>query len=828
MDFPATYFERNMVFNRARQAWFLYRLQPAHYEHLSFEARMGVLWRFSRLFWNFEDFEGHLLIVPRVHSLEEHLERLRQEVEGPLAHVAGQYCTDALRRVSGRHEGIEQEYILALRLPPGAEDFARSPWSFLRSVWLEPRRLFEETLGLRQPQVLDYELTGYLEREEGVFQRLNRVVKAERLTEPEIAWLIRRGFWRGLADQPPVRTGSRPDCVVCRQPDGSMALQFSSAEMLRLAEGVLDLSNPRRLAVTQETSTGAQTGVTAFCYVSDLPDDMLFPGCEWLYSLQDLHFPVEVCLRWSCMGHDAALGIVRRKKLEIMDQDKHTRSAGEEAPIALLDAQEQVVMLEHDLKQRKFPTVLFSVCCAVSGASEREVQDRVRYLRDHLNAYQVALDVPAGDQLAAFLEAVPGSPRQMVDYTHRVPPEAAAASMFLCTRAIGSLTGPYIGRTGVQHRPVYLDPALPPKIHRSASIAFLGSLGGGKSFAANLLTYLAVVWRGAKALVLDPKGERTGWLEGLPELAGHLEVITLSSRPEDSGKLDPFIVMGREPSEEDRKETVNLAVSLLSFLAAVPTGDERFLALMRAVDEVSRQPEPAMLKVVDRLEELGRDSVPTAALARYLRAISDLAYANLMFGRGGEQGLRLSCHLNVLQLQAITMPPPGKPREEFSLEELLSVSLMHAVTAFATRFTRQERGIFKIVLIDEAWALLSSHEGRSLVSHLLRTGRAMNNAVYLITQNVADLLDERIRNQIGVKFVFRSADQDEVAKVMELLNLQPGEENMLAVRGLDTGQALMQDLDGRVGVVTIDPVFDHLSAAFDTRPRVGVVPEELP
>lgn len=828
LDFPVTYFERNLVVNRQREVWCLYRLTPAHYEHLSSDSRMGLLWRFSRLFWNLEECHGHLLVIPQVRSLAGHLLVLRSEAAtSPMVRAAESYVHTAMTELDGRN-GVELDYVLALRLPASATDFARSAGSYLKSLVQEPRRTIEEFFGLRDPALLDYELAGYLEREEGLFQRLNRVVKATRLDEPQIAWLIRRGFWRGIDEQPAMRTGSRPDCLVYSEPDGSMLLKFDKAEMARLADGELDQSNPRRLSVTQETSEGARTGITAFCYVSDLPDDMLFPGCEWLYSLQDLQFPVEVSLRWSCLSSEEALGIVRRKKLEITDQDRHTRTAGEEPPIALLDAQEQVVLLEHDLKQRKFPTVLWSVCCAVTGRTERVVQERVRYLRDHLNAYQITLDVPAGDQLQGFLEAIPGAPRLQADYIHRVPPEVAAASMFLCTRAIGDKTGPYIGRTGPQERPVYLDPALPPQINRSASIAFLGSLGGGKSFAANLLTYLAVVWRGARALVLDPKGERSGWLEELPELTGHVQVVTLSPSEADSGKLDPFIMLGDDFTEEDRKETVNLAVSLLSFLANVPTGDDRFLAIMRAVDEVSREPQPAMVKVVDRLEQFGRESLTTAALAHYLRAVSALAYANLIFGCGGEQGLALDKRMNVLQLQSIVMPPPGKAREEFSLEELLSVALMHAITAFATRFTRAERDVFKIVLMDEAWALLSSNQGRALVSHLLRTGRAMNNAVYLISQNVADLLDERIKNQIGVKFIFRSHDQDEISRVLELLNLQPEEENTLAVRGLETGQALMQDLEGRVGVVSIDAVLPHLAHAFDTRPRAVAFTGDLP
>jgi hypothetical protein len=787
-----------MVLNRAREVWFLYRLQPAHYEHLSRDARLGLLWRLSRLFWDLADCHAQLLIVPKVRT-----------VTGPGRELVG----------------VELDYILALKLPERGDDFARDGLSFVKSLWQEPRRALDQLLGLGEYHLTDYELQGHFEREEALFQRLSRVVHAARLDEPQIAWLIRRCFWRGLREQPSLRDSSRPDTIATEGPDGSLTLRFDRAEMARLADGEMDLTNPRRVVITQETVNGEERGVTAFAYVSDLPDELVFPGSEWLYSLQDLPFPVEVCLRWSALGHEEALGIVRRKKLEISDQDRHTRTAGEEAPIALLDAREQVALLEHDLKQRKFPTVLWSVAFAVAGSSEREVQERLRALRDHLNTYQISADVPAGDQLEAFLELIPGAPRRVMDYIHRIPPEVAAASMFLCTRAIGDRTGPFIGRTGVQRRPVFLDPSLPPRINRSASIAFLGSLGGGKSYAANLLTYLAVVSGGAKALVLDPKGERSGWVQGLPELAGDVQVITLSPSEADSGKLDPFIMLGRSFTEEERKETVNLAVSLLSFLANVPTGDDRFLALMRAVDEVSREPEPALLKVVERLEQIGGEIPGAAAVAHYLKALSGLAYANLIFGRGGEQGLSLGKQLNVLQLQSIVMPPPGKPREEFSLEELLSVALMHAITAFATRFTRQERDLFKIVLLDEAWALLASNQGRALISHLLRTGRAMNNAVYLISQNVADLLDERIKNNIGVKFIFRSHDREEIARVLEFLNLEPDEENMQAVRGLETGQALMQDLEGRVGVVTIEAAFPHLAQVFDTRPRAAAAAE---
>jgi hypothetical protein len=817
LQFPLVYFEQNLVLNARHEVWALYKLHPWHYEHLSGSARLGLLWRLSRFFWELEDCAGQVMMIPRTRPAGQRLQLLKAGLNGPLSEAGARYCDEAAAHLKTARDGVEYEHYLALKLPRTGEP-ART-WPFLKSLVLEPKRWVEETLGVSPPRLLSYEMESYLQREEALFGRLSRVVQATRLEPAQIGWLIQRGFWRGIGE-PPARAGWAPDTTAAQGPEGTIELRPERSEILTLTEGEMDLRHPRRVAMTQVTGDGEVTGLTSFCYISALPDELTFPGTEWLYRLEDLPFPVEVSIRWSNIGHEDALAVVRRKRLEIQDQDQHTRRAGEEVPLALLDAQEQVAALEHDLKQRRFPTALTSVCLAVSAREERALLEQIQQLRSHFSTFQIGMEVPAGDQLSAFVDALPGAPAGPSAYAHRVPPEVLAGSMFLGTRALGDASGAYIGRTGVLRRPVYLDPALPPAINRSASIAFLGSLGGGKSFAANLLTYLAVVVGGAQALVLDPKGERTGWLTDLPELQGHLRVVTLGSRPEDTGKLDPFI-MWRGMEDQDLRETGNMAVSLLSFLANLQTGDRRFLALMQAVEQVSDEPNPALGKVVDRLAELGRADPEVATLAEYYRALSRRAYANLIFGRGDEAGLDLAHRMNVLQLQHLVMPPAGKPREEFSLEELLSVALMHAVTGFATQFTRRDRETFKIVLLDEAWALLASSQGRSLVSHLLRTGRAMNNAVYLVSQNVADLLDETVKNNIGAKFIFRSYDQQEIAKVLQFLNLEPEQENILALRQLETGQAMFQDLQGRVGVVTLDAIFPHLARAFDTRPVAG-------
>lgn len=821
MQMPITFLEGNLAFNANNEVWAVYRLQPWHYEHLSKDERIALMQRVSILLSNLEEFEGQLLLVSVPHQVLGHFRKLGAQVDGPLAVQARAYCSAVSQRLYDvlRTESTDHVPYLCLKIPAAKERKTDSAGEFLRSLWSEPKSFVEDLAGVRSAERSEADVSQALQREEMLYQRVARLVVATRATSAEIAHLIRRAFFRGIGE--PETLPNWQPTTTARMSESKLVFRNTRSSLVSLVEGELDLANPRRIGTTQIVDGKEKTGYTAFMALAEVPDEIPFPGGEWLYHLQDLPFPVEVCLRWRCINHSAMLSLVRRKKLDISDQGDHTQSAGEDLPLSLLDAHAQALQLEHDLLQRRLPMLEITCLFAVSSPDVATLFDRVQRVKDHCRSMQMGVEVPTGDQFLAFQDFLPGTPHQVTDYRHVLPTEVVAASLFMATRSLGDLSGPYIGRIGLLNKPVYLDPALPPRLNRSASIAFLGTLGGGKSFTANLLAYQAVLTKGARVLILDPKGERGGWPEMLPELGANIRVVSLTPAPSDNGKLDPFI-MGRNLPENDRRETGNLALSLLCFLTGATTGDDKFLALMEAVERVKQSEQPSMRNVIHQLRVLGEEFPAGLGLARYLTALSDQAYANLLFGVGDEHGLDVTSPMTILQLQQLQMPPAGKPQNEFTVNELLSLALLHAVTAFATVFTRRDRDIFKVVLLDEAWAVLASTQGRSLVANLLRTGRAMNNAVYLVTQNTADLLDETIRNNIGVKMVFRSHDHDEIARVLRFLNLEANDENILAVRNLETGTTLLQDLEGRVGVVRIDPVLPHLSVAFDTRPPTVV------
>ena len=123
-------------------------------------------------------------------------------------------------------------------------------------------------------------------------------------------------------------------------------------------------------------------------------------------------------------------------------------------------------------------------------------------------------------------------------------------------------------------------------------------------------------------------------------------------------------------------------------------------------------------------------------------------------------------------------------------------------------------------MLDEAWFLLASTQGRSLVNRLVRLGRGFNTTVLLATQQLRDIGD--LSDLVGTYLIFGQESDAEAGRALELLGLDADDRTLVArVRGYRKGLCLMRDLDGRVGEVQIDLVFPELLAALDTTPKQG-------
>jgi hypothetical protein len=134
---------------------------------------------------------------------------------------------------------------------------------------------------------------------------------------------------------------------------------------------------------------------------------------------------------------------------------------------------------------------------------------------------------------------------------------------------------------------------------------------------------------------------------------------------------------------------------------------------------------------------------------------------------------------------------------------------------------------FAALLLDEAHALTASAQGHALVMDLIRDGRKHFAAVWAFSQLPGDLTAESgtddIDTLLGYRIVFRQSPGT-AADALRFLGSDGRDDNVETITSLQTGECLMRDLSGRLGLVRIAAPDDPaVVSAFSTTPGVSRV-----
>ncbi|MGH8907287.1 MAG: ATP-binding protein [Egibacteraceae bacterium] len=324
---------------------------------------------------------------------------------------------------------------------------------------------------------------------------------------------------------------------------------------------------------------------------------------------------------------------------------------------------------------------------------------------------------------------------------------------------------------------------------------------------AELLAYQLAL-RGAWVDVIDPKGD-TAALVDLPGLE-KTRLLEVSSG--DDGLLDPFSLA------DTPEQGASLAAETLRLLLPPDAGFSREGALLTMCQAVAEEPDPSLHKVVNQL--LRHPDAEARDIGAMLGAVAGYPLARLCFAPHKRESLNPDEHLTVIQVAGLSLPEPGTRRQDQGWPERLSVAVMFLIADFIKRLAqRRDPRQPKAIIIDEAWVLTATLQGRQLIESLARMGRRHNTVVMLVSQNADDFLSEKVRNCVSTKFAFRSTDDAEVAAVLRLLGVEDTPSHAEEVRSLRNGECIFADLDGRVGTIAIDLVSTALLNAFDTTPR---------
>jgi len=712
---------------------------------------------------------------------------------------------------------VERLWFLAVHLPePGG---TRGLVDRLRAAAAE----VSTGLGSPPPSPGGRRVAAAMAASRSLADQLGQHLQLRPLKSAEVRWLFERAVLRGLTEPPLARDGSRDRVSVVRLDRDAVYFEGGRRN---------DPNRPAHWRYLTVEHPDYGTGHQAFSCLAELPASWSFPygSGEWLWHLDDqLPFPVDWALRIEKVDNQAARRRALRAKRNLVGQ--LTEPGGDPAgPATTLTSSmdmvdEQRARLESN---PALPAFRATTIVAVAHRDLAEVEHRTGILEAAFRAAEFNFYRPTGAQLACFTAMLPGaaSPPVVREYAQDLLPDGLASAMPFAGTGVGDPGGMLLGHSlDTQYRvPVFLDPAYGPRdLNRSGSLAAIGELGSGKSFLAKTLAYNTVAMGGQVVVVDRTDACEYGQLAAV--LPGQTQIVEISAGAKVG--LDPFQVFD---TDELR---LRYGVGFITLLTATPPGSAAAAHCYRAAQETleSAAETGTRPRLRDLVTHLGDG--PGVEVAEKLAALAGISYGRLVFDDPGP-AVDLSGDYVCFHIPGLRLPRTGTARDDQLPEELLSQAILYLVAAFSRRVLFRSRDRFAALLLDEAHALTSSAQGHRLVMDLIRDGRKHYSAVWAFSQLPTDLTghtdnpSEDVDALLGYRMVFRQPHQS-APGALRFLGSDGRDDNLATVTSLGTGECLMRDPDGRLGLVRIavpdDPtVADAFSTTPGTAGRVMVGP----
>lgn len=821
---PISFFTKNMIFNQDKSTWAVYKLSGFDYDFLDDDAKIKILHKTARFLSGIMS-EAQILMLPIEQDIQGQFESLRRHLtkrdplyEGALYHLNE---TEKYLVKNTKNQGDANDYssYIVVKLSDSGEyellsDLKQGFQYFIK----DPVNAINTFMALDTRDILETRLTHCEDMADKWFYAQNKKLQLMPVDGQELQWLIRRGSFRGISGNhlfyADIEKNNTWNPAVDRNEtqNGEKILRPYSKDIVSLFSGSIHQEKRYLKVVHDKNRISYQT----FLVFTHIPEVLEHPGNEWLYMLQQLNVQAEVCIHIKTKDYREAIRKVESKKMEIDSQMEHIYGAGGDIPDDLAEGKEYADILEAELKSQRYPLLETVVTIGIAADNPEELEKKAVTVRGIYEDFAFGIERPLADQLKLFMQCIPGMGVLTGDYIMPLTPVTLASGIIGATHELGDHVGPYIGTTGAEGKQVFLDLGRACLLNKSASATFYGNLGVGKSFNANLLLFLTVLY-GGYGLIFDPKGERSHWVEEFPLLQGQISLVTLSPDKKNQGKLDPYNMY-----LDDWDEADELALNVISELLRIAPASEEYTAILEAQRIMRQDDIPSMRKLIAILRDFPREdelSERARYLARRLGLQAEAGMSRLLFGDGSEDAITLKNRLNILQIENLKMPSPNTPKDNYTSEEMQSLVLMAVASHFAKKFALEKRDVFSVVLFDESWMLGKTAEGVKLFDYLSRMGRSLYTGCIFNGHSVTDIPSEGIKNTISYKFCFQTTTDGEAERMCEYMDLEATQENKDVLKNLKNGECLFQDLDRHIGILHFDAVFQDIIDLFSTTPK---------
>ena len=524
--------------------------------------------------------------------------------------------------------------------------------------------------------------------------------------------------------------------------------------------------------------------------VTDLP---------WMTVTDELPVPIEWSGRMRVLPQEVSARSLRHVAARVDAQQQHYESEhGLDAPPVLARQIDLASQVRDELDTDH--TGLSARCegwwrMAVPGATEGEALETFEQLR-HLYHPKIAVERSEA-QHALAREFIPGEALATTAYRRRMSVRHAAMAVPVATDIIGDQYGPLTFTSRTSDRVIPWNPWHDMDEQQVSGLTpIIGGLGSGKTFLMGTLAAQAVRSLQAYCTLLDPSGPLTE-LTKTPELAPYSRGLELLDAP--AGTLNPYSMIsepqrdryasgpaGQDSWERDRDsaqaQRSTLVISVLTQLlpASIRRAGDVQQMLLQAVDRVGTGPDHDLGEVIAALRHAGLDGERLAGSLGPI--LSTSGPARLLLGKpDGETWASDTDRLLVLSTRGLSLPREGVDQQDWSIDEQLSLPLMHLAAWLAYRRVYQlPRNAPKMVGLDELRWLSMTATGKTLITQFSRDNRKFRTRVLVAGQLASDVLRLGGGDESGLAslchdvFVGRTTDGEAQRDALRLLRIPTG------------------------------------------------------
>lgn len=765
----------NLVTVSATDVWAVFAIRLRSYQTEP-ARRKGALVAELEAFAKAADADFQILRVYRAVDADAYARRLRKDPPPGTHREELNVYLEEQRKALARLKSWTPSTFLCVSLSEPMGDFqARASRAFERTpgeVWRMMRQ---------RGSLSDKELW---ERATAMSARVRDLLGARPATPEEIQWLIRRSFRRGL-------------------PEGERATSGGISDAAHwFAEDRVEHRH-RHLRIDGEEGESWQAGLV----LGEMDDADLFSrAAELMFTpLEDHGFPIDAALSLRWVSSEEAKRRLKHRFRRTANQLREEEMTEHGALGESHERAERAREFVDRIAALQEPLLMGSLSFMVSAQSHSELNARVAALK---RSYPWDLHRPFGDQLDVWLQHFPGQRSRVRGFDRPYTPEQIGAMVPHATHDAGSKTKSafYLAHSARGRAPVFLDLREGSGTNRPPTIALLGTLGGGKTIALQVLLWQAFLY-GARIVDVDPKGDHRFHL--LPEVASHVRRTVLGASLEFAGMLDPL----RIAPDTERHDAA--ATFLIDVLPRVDGEVETAIngAITRVLADHGQR--ACCHEVIHVL--LASDNEDERKAGRMLASYANGGISQLGFARLSDPLPDLASEqVTYLQVRALKRADVKTVRSEMSQSQRHGRAVLQLVALYAMKILGEDRRRMKVVAFDEASFLAQDAVGQQLLDTLARWARSELATPILSSQLLGDVADQD--NLIGHWFAFSMRSRVHARKMLEAMELDAdGPLSIAMTERFGEGRALYRDLHGRCEEIQID-VDSRLLRALSTNP----------